>query len=481
MGKFIQKHAVLLLIIFFCFMLFSPGLTQFFLSDDWFHLKIVQISNVKEFLNFFSPLPNAQSTAFYRPIPNQLFFYIFYQLFGLQAFFYHFFVFILFAYSLYLYYLFLSGMGLSKRVVLMSTFVVAFSHTYFTRLYFLSAAQEIMMSVFVLLGLISNQKKEGAIKNFVSAGWFILALLCKDSAIVFPALVVIFDWMQNKKFYTNKILLLAFVSLTYLFIRVFIFGFSSTLAGHESYLPSFSPRVLLNTFYQYVIWAFGGAELLQDYLSSPLKLIPRYYTDFGLLGKTMIVFLFSTIFLTVLIFFKNVRNFTQKNWLGVAVFVVAILPVIFFPSHKFTIQMSLSMFGFALFVGILLAKESKKVIALFLLSYFCLNIVSILLTQNTHYTVQRSRISEKVYEYMIREYPSLPSGTTVVFLNSQTVGSDIVTWGSSKQISHALMGDNFFRVVYPESEVTVLYEDMTDTIKKDTENTIYLSSSLFLE
>ncbi len=481
MGKFIQKYSVLLLIIVFSLILFSPGLTTFFLSDDWFHLQIVQISSVSEFFNFFNPVPNAQSTAFYRPIPNQFFFYVFYQLFGLHAFFYHLFVFALFAYSLYLYHLFLSRLGFSRRVVLISTFVVAFSHTYFTRLYFLSAAQEIMLSVFVLLGLINNQKKEGTKTNFVTAGWFALALLCKDSAIIFPALIVIFDWIQHKKFFTKKIVLLAFVSLLYLFIRVFVFGFSNTLAGHESYIPSFSPRVLFNTFYQYTIWAFGGAELLQDYLASPVKLIPRYYSDFGLLGKTMIIFLLSTISATGLLFLKNVKSFTQKNWLGIVVFVVALLPVIFFPSHKFTIQMSLSMFGFGLFVGALLAKESKKVIALLLFLYFCLNITATLLTQKTHYSVQRSKISEKVYEYMMREYPSLPSGTTVVFLNSQTAGSDIVTWGSSKQISHALMGDNFFKVVYPCSELTILYEDTTENIHRDNENTLYLSSELFLE
>lgn len=481
MIKFIQKNIILICIVFFSLFIFSPALTTFFSGDDWFHLKVVQITSVGEFINFFSPVPNPQSTAFYRPIPNQFFFFVFNQLFGLQAFFYHLFVFALFAYSLYLYSVFLSGLKFSKKVVLMSTFIVAFSHSYFTRLYFLSAAQEIMMSVFVLLGLINNQKKDGTKTNLVTAGWFILALLCKDSAIVFPALIIIFDWVQYKKFFTKKILLLAFISLVYLLVRVFVFGFSSTLAGHDSYVPSFSPRVLVNTFYQYIIWAFGGAELLQDYLSSPIKLIPRFYSDFGMLGKTMIVLLLSTILVTGLIFLKNVQKFTQKNWMGLVIFVIAILPVVFFPTHKFTIQMSLSMFGFALFIGLLLEKESKKITSLVLFLYFCLNISSIILTQRTHYSVQRAEISTKVYEYMQSEYPTLPTGSTVVFLNSQTAGSDIVTWGSSRQISHALMGDNFFKVVYPESEINVVYQDLVESLPDKNNNTIYLSSELFLK
>ena len=67
---------------------FSSCLLNFFSADDWFHLRLIQINSWQEFFNFFSFRNTPQSAAFYRPIPTQLFFFIFYKLFGLNSIFY---------------------------------------------------------------------------------------------------------------------------------------------------------------------------------------------------------------------------------------------------------------------------------------------------------------------------------------------------------------------------------------------------------
>jgi len=372
-------------------------------------------------------------------------------------------------------------MSLSKSVALISLTIFAFSHTNFSRLYFLSATQEIMLSVFVLLALINSVKKPNLKHLSTTSFWYILALLSKDSAIVFPVLVIIFDLLKFKKINFKKLFVLVLISVIYLYIRIFIFGFNTTLGNNDSYDLSFSPMVTANTIYTYILWAVGGAELLKDYLRNPITLIGRFYTDFGLLGKIMIGLLVTTIISFGVLIAKNFKKISLMQLGAIIIFIISLAPVLFFPNHKFTIQMSMSMMGFALFIGLLLAKESKKVILLMLFLYLSLNITSILLTQKTHYSVQRAKISSKAYKFFTENYPILPDNTKIVFANSDTNGSDISTWGSSKQISHALMMDNFFKVIYPGKNIEVIYEDLVESLPASDESTIFLDSKIFLQ
>ncbi len=457
----IHKQKRLLLVIILSLLLFSPALFTFFSGDDWFHLRVVQISSFQEFLNFFNPVPNEQSTAFYRPIPNQLFFFIFYTLFGLKAFFYHLFVFTLFAVSLYLFFILLKRLKMPENSALLSTVIIAFSHTNFSRLYFLSAAQEIIMSVFVLLAMIVSINQKLKHRYIWTALFFLLALLSKDSAIVLPVLVLMVDWLNNRRIDIKKMSVLATVAFVYLVIRVFVFGFTSTMDANDSYAFIFSPRPTINTLYMYTTWAIGGAELLQDYLSSPIQLIDRFYSDFGVAGKAMIAMLITNWLLLGFLIIKKIRKINRFHISAIAVFIISLLPVLFLPNYKFAIQMSLSMFGFAAFVGLLLAKESKTIKWLFIGCYLSLNLLSVWLTQNSHYSVMRAQISERVYSYFLSEHPSLPKGSVILIKNAQTIGSNIETWGSSKQVSYAIMGDNLFKVLYGDNVSEVHYEDFS--------------------
>jgi len=402
-------------------------------------------------------------------------------LFGFNTFFYHFLIFSLFASSIYLFNLVLKKIGVSKKASIVSLIIFSFSHTIFTRLYFLSAAQEMMLNFFILLALLSSLKNSTFKQHLITSFWYVLALLSKDSAIVFPVLVLVFDWLKFKKINYKKIAILLVPTFLYLYIRIFLFGFDITVDGHESYQLNFSPVVMVNTMYTYVLWAVGGAELLKDYLSSPITLLKRFYTDFGLLGKIMIGLLITTLTSFGVLTVKNIKKNTVMKLGAIIVFIVSLAPVLLLPNHKFTIQMSMPMFGFALFIGLLLEKESKKVISLVLFLYLALNISSIMLTQKTHYSVQRSQISSRVYEYFKKEYPTLSNKNKVIFLNTDTSDNNVVSWGSSKQISHALMENYFFMVMYPGQNIEVLYEDLAKNIPIEDDDVIYLDSKMFLQ
>lgn len=476
-----KKHFFVLVIIFCSILLFSPALTNFFSGDDWFHLKVVQISSVGEFLNFFNPIPNEQSIAFYRPIPTQLFFFVFYRLFGLNVFFYHLFVFGVFGFSLYLFYSLLLKLKVSKTASILALIIFAFSHTNFTRLYFLSAGQETMMVLFILLGLHSHLKKYNLKQNLLTLFWFTAALLSKDSAIVFPLLILLIDWYREKKIYLKRNFVFVILTLIYLYIRLFLFGFNNTIGGDESYTLSFSPRVTVNSFYTYMLWLLGGAELLKDYMSGPLSIINRFYMDFGVWGKIMLGLLATEGFGLVFITIKNIKKISWLQWGSLAVLFITTLPFLFFPNHKFAIQLTMPLMAFATFAGILLAKQKKVVVVGLIFIYMSLNLVSIALTKMTHYSVQRAEISQKVYQYFQVNHSLLQNSTSIVFLNAQGSENYPTTWGSSMQVFHALMGETYFQVVYPDLNLRVYFEDLMDEELPEGENILSLDSELFLK
>lgn len=383
----------------------------------------------------------------------------------------------LFLTSIVLLYAVLLKSNFDKITALIAIVIFSFSHTNFTRINFISAAQEVMMSWFILTALLVNQKvKQKLGSNLLIAFIFGLALLCKENAIVFPLLVIVFDWLRSKKVHLQKMLLLSVVSVVYLFIRFVVF--QSPMLALDTYVLNFSPRLAANTLYFYGIWAVGGAEFLQDYLATPIQLIDRYHTDFGILGTILIgLLVLNVCSISVLFIFSKKK---KQAMLSALLFVLTLSPVLFLPFHKFTIQMTIPMMCFAVCVAMLCKQKPRWVTILVLSLLLVLNITTLYLTGRSHYTVQRAQISRSIYTYFTEKYAKYPEDSYFVLTNASTPGSNIAEWGSSKQISLALGGSGFVKVFYKNPDAEMLYEDIPFTWPID-KKPIYLDSALFLK
>lgn len=317
-------------------LLFLPSLWNFFSGDDWFHLRLTQISSLKEFFNFFSFSPTNQSAAFYRPLSTQTFFFVFQQVFGLTAWPYYLFVLICFGFSLYLVYLFALSQFKDKSRSFLTAFIYGVSISNFTRLYFLSAFQEIALVIFSLLCLLSFQKSK--VKSLL---FFILALLSKETAIVLPVLILIFNFREIQKKITG-FLPVIIVSLMYLYLRFSVFG----LAQGDSYIWNFSPVKALNTLSWYTLWSLGAPEFLVDYIGSGFRPIPRFFTDFPLWWHVILGLLLSTVILLAILFIKKNKKIDLNFLKYLLLSLVSLAPVIFLPQHKFSLELGLSLVGF---------------------------------------------------------------------------------------------------------------------------------------
>lgn len=429
-------------------LLFIPSLFNFFSGDDWFHLRITQTNSLREFLNFFSFSHTAQSATFYRPLSTQVFFYVFQKLFGLTAWPYYLFILICFTFSIYLVYRFISSQLKDNKKGSLAAFFYALSVSNFTRIYFLSAFQEIFLVIFSLLCLLSFPKSK--IKSII---FFILALMSKETAIILPILLLVFYPKEIKKKNFSFLILIS-LSAVYCYLRFVVFG----LAQGDSYTWNFSPYKAANSLMWYSLWSLGAPELLVDYIGSGFKPIARFYTDFPVWWPIIITTLSATIFSLAALFFKNIKKIPPLFLNGILFFLISISPVIFLPQHKFTLELGLPLVGFVLCLSILVSTKRNIFSICFVLAFLILNTSMNYLTYSHHYSVSRANISRNVFVFLNKNYPIEPKDKYFFFVND--TGNYGAEWGQSKQISQALSGSDFFKVYYKDRQMIASYQDV---------------------
>ena len=468
------KNKYLILIIILASLLYSPAILNFFSGDDWFHLRVAQISSWHEVVNFFSLSPTPQSILFYRPLSTQVFFYIFQNLFGLNAIPYFLFQIILLGVNLYLIYRLTLVLFNKKSLGLLTIFFYGFSVANFSKMYLISTVQETLMLSFVLLTSLTFIKRI----RFVPIILFIFALLSKETAIILPLLLFGILWVQNEWNRTGFKSLIPYimVSLFYLALRVTFYP----QAGN-TYQFDLSLLKLLNTLIWYGLWSFGAPELLVDYIGSGFIPVAKFFSDFPVWSYWILGMIILTgVFLGWLLI-KSIKSLGKGFILAIFWFVIGLLPVMLLPWHKFTIQLTLPLIGFTWVLSLIVFNYKSKYKWFFVLSWLVLNLSMHYLTYTRHYSINRSIISAKVLNYINKNYPSYPEDAYFEFVNDSAKQNYVEDWGTSKQISHAISRSEMFRVIYRNHDINVYYEDYNDEPRPIDKKRIPISSIMFLE
>lgn len=454
-------------------LVFSSSLLNFFSADDWFHLRVVQIESLKQFLNFFSFSETEQSISFYRPLPTQVFFFIFYKIFGLNSSFYFLAGLIVFGLIGWQLVKLLKQLNIKEKFIFMTLFFYMFSASNFARINFISAFQELFLGLFMIL----------AARYYLNKKWlflffWILALLSKETAIIFGLIMILLDLVKKEKIFNNirKYLAVGLISIIYLGFRFYVF---KGVSG-DSYVWDFSIKKMLNTTMWYGFWSIGIPEFMVDYVGSGLKIVPKFFLDFGIWAKIFlgeIGFLFLSICGLIIFGIKKIRKNLEKFIWGIFIFGITLLPVVFLPWHKYSHALTLPLIGIAYLMAIIVDLNRYKILKIFfVISFLALNLTSIYCLHQRHYSVTRGIISQKVFDYFEQNYPEFPKDKSFVFIND--TNPEAKQWGSSKQIAYALSNSDFFKVFYKDKNIKVYYEDFDKEIPIDA---IKISSKMFLE
>lgn len=472
----VPQYKYLFLAIFVALLIFAPSLLNFFSADDWFHLRVSKISTVGEFVNFFSFSQSPQFAGSYRPLSTQIFFFVFQSVFGLNPLPYHLFVWLVFAMVLYLLFVVLREISGSWQLAMIAVFIYAVSATNFTRLYFISTFQEILMIALILGAMLFYLRSYGGVKrarNYaVACSFFALALACKETAIVFPGVLFLLDWFK-RRLSLKRLLPVMLIALVYGYLRFVKLGG----AAGDSYIWDFSINKVGNSLMWYGLWSLGLPEFLVDYVGSGFRILPKFFVDFLLMAWSILIMSVLTVISFGVLVVGRLKGAWRKVVLGAGIFVGSLLPVIFLPWHKFTLELGLPMVGVAFITGSVLRKKSL-VGGIFICFYILMNLLTNYLYLTRHYSVTRARISQKVYDYFARTYPVPLVGSYFEFINDTSDYGP--QWGSSKQVAQATADSNLFKVIYKDPSYEVYFEDYPGPRPLDKKK-IAISTKMFTE
>lgn len=449
-----KKHYVVVVIaLIISFLMFFPSLSSFFTHDDFYFLKISKIENFSQFLGFFDPVHDSQHIGVYRPLPLRVYYFWGTSIFNLNPLGLRVISFMTFLLDILLVGYLAKILTKSDKVAAISTFLYAVSVTHFGQLYYIGAYQELLITLLALLSVIFFAKS----KILPSFLFFIVALTCKETAVVIPGLlaaVYVFQNLETKKKLSLKNLLLCLTPyilmvILYLCLHFFYFG---TIEG-DSYIWDFSPTRAVNTTLWYLLWSFNLPEMLVDFVGPGIQINPnlmRYWSP--QIIPIFILFGVQTLVLCYAFFKSKIRDSKFLILFCVFWFLATILPVVFLPLHKFTYYLTLPLVGVVLLLSYIIQNSRFKIF--FCLVWLLLSIFSLKLTVSTNWITQGVKISEMVFEYF-KENQSEMEGKTIVFVDTKE--DETLPWSPTETVKTVISGKNFFDLFFPNLSNKISY------------------------
>lgn len=453
---------------------YLASFNNFFFQDDFFNIKLSQSQTIIDAFNIFKkPILGFD---FYRPFSTQLFWKAGWGWFGLNPFGYHVIAFAFFLLSIYLAYKLAKEIFSDERVALFTSFFYAFAASHFYRLFFLSQFQEISLAVFTFATLYLFYKK---------SNWapilFIGSLTNKETAVMivpFMLLVILLDRKDRQKYLRLFYYCLGILAL-YLFARFFYFGF----AGGSSYTYDFGIHSTLNNIFWYVLWSIGMPEAFVNvkFFHFPTILNPKLFTSFNVFGN-LVLASFGLFMLTLILpVVKYLKKIEKKILIPIALFLLFILPVAFYPFHKFPYSLAVPVFGISIFLGYISSKLNKKALLLVFASYLLLSINAYQFNLSNHWAVRKAYSAEKVFLFFRENYPKKIVHSNIYFRNTiLPMCPDLKDYPRfSLEVSYGIGDKDGLRLLYKDDKLPVYFED-TDNYRHLNKNSLVIDSRSFV-
>src|SRR3989344_62498 len=315
-------------LIFGLIILYRDSLFARFFQDD-FILKNIALTR-----GLLEPIANFP----YRPIAIQLF----YNLSDTPVFLH-----------MFLFFTFLAGLFYIFKITKSYTTVLlyAFNISLFPLFYWVATSYFSILFLEIFLGAYLYLKN----RNKPALLVFVAALLTNELAIVFPALLVLLDFLY-KNLNLKKIFPFIFLSLCYLPFRLLISPFPQV----DDYKLDFSLKFFATARW-YALRIFNLPE--------------------GIRNNPLIIILFALLIVLVLL---NIKRLNLKLLaFSVIWFFVGALPFFFLPNHMSAYYLTISLFGPMVF----LAEIVKKFKPVFLTIYIILSFLGLEFLKTSHWII----------------------------------------------------------------------------------------------
>lgn len=446
--KILKKYSPFLFIFGIVLVLYFPVFSLYFTQDDFFHLKMGTAHSLRDFFNFFS-FHNPYGYPFYRPLTTQFYNFLMKSFFGLQPLYFHLISFFFFLANLFLVFKIVGKLLKSRNLGFLASFLYAINASNLGSLAYISNFQEIGMAFFFFLSFwvyLKNNKWAFLV--------FILALLSKENAVVLPLILFVYEFLLGKKEW-KKTLPFWFVLGFY-----FVFRIGGGFPDVSVYQPILDLRKLINSYFWYFLWGLGLPEMLIDFVGPGLKIDPRliiYYRR-----EVQIIFSASLAFVLLLAgsILKSRKSEKGREAFFLLWFLIGLLPVIFWPWHKFSYYLTLPLLGLIGFFVLLLKNLPKILIGVAVLLLLIISLTTIHLSWSTYWVITRAKIAENLVNDLKGKYPELPRAATLYFENDPEYPLILGFGNSSTQAYYTLSGENGPQVIYDDDSLEVYYQDI---------------------
>lgn len=438
--RFASSVLVVAVIILVAFNL--PHLDAFFSQDDFAGL-FVDADNASEFAEFFKPEPTGVR-PWYRPVSFQLRYWVMRELFGFDPVPFHLLSLLIHSVNIFLCYRFLRLLTDRRDLSTLAAVLYGLNGAHQMALFWFSAGNEIFAAFFFLWGMnvfLDWKLKPGMGRGIGVCLLFILMLLCKETAVTFPFVILLTNYLISRdtesRFGANKsggkIIIALFMILVIYLAFWFLFQYQPGGGEGEGYSLTLNPVKLGTNFVAFVVQAFIGRGIIYAVTQSAVGGYPSdiargmLHSPMGMTVVGVICLLITGFIILLRRVWKDFPKWTRCIILwGLAWFVICLFPVLPLAGHNYAYYMNLALIGFSAMLasiayGFRIAlppSSSWRKIGWILVGLFIVNFVAnTWISANVRTIPRLSVIAEQAFDEMLRTRTSFEEGTVLFILD----------------------------------------------------------------
>ncbi|MFB3904619.1 MAG: hypothetical protein ACE15E_14310 [Acidobacteriota bacterium] len=462
-----NANRVLVLIVLVIFSFFSWNLAEFFSPDGvyYFGRRLVSFSDI------WSAFGNLDNRGQYRPLGLVLFSFVLYPLFGLNATGYHVIPLLFHVSNVLLVYRIARRLRADLMVALGAAFFFALHRCNFFVTFGVTFLPDFLGCFFFLAAFLAYLKSRGPGGHILALFLWILALGNKETAVVFPALLLCYEGFLADRpaedSHWSKVLkrVLPFAAVSLVFVGfMFYLRAGNLYPGDTShpYRMSWSVSSLLPKI-KYLWWAvnlpdgsgLGNALMPALIKSASLPKLTVPYPFLTLVSAGLML-PFAVGFTGFVIFRLAKRD--RLVIFGLAAFLLTLAPVLPLAGRVMHHNLYFSLLGLSLVVGqfsrTILDACFKVLLPVLAFGFMFSTVVGVTNERHTSWPVKSARVSKQLLERFqeaAARHGVCQSGRVLI---GRTGEPDFV-WYSD--------GGNLFRVFGPCPDIEVYFEDLGQT------------------
>jgi len=435
-----KKTAPFVLLAGLVLLVFHNALFCFFTQDDFTWLRTAtNFRGAKDLLQCFIKYNGA---ANYRPLTQELFFFINYKLFGLNPVAFHAAALAIHILNSFLVYAIIQKIGNNRLSSFAGAVFYGVNATLFISVYWVSAVSESGMATFYLTSLlffIRFLQERSVTAYAVSFMMFIAALMSKESAIAIPPIMLLTflylrPKLENKNIINSITMLLPFIVtvIIYLAIRMMTIG----VPAEGPYKAGLNFLTLVN-LYNYLVWSLNGFQVFE----ATADLV-----GYGYIPLLKIIVSLMSVAVLVYLSMKQKRTFAFSfSW-----FAIALLPVLPFIHHAQNYYVNISIVGISLLIGVVInsfGKQAQFPAILFMIFCVLLSIMNVRYQEKHLWVTHRAILARTALRDIKLLHPNLPDNAILYFS------------GTGEEEYWAYNFGDLFKLYYGNNQLATLFAD----------------------